>query len=765
MAIPRQQTSLITQAIAEDIKGNIWISTNSGVLQYIPQDGKVLSYDKYFGVPLGGFKSGSTYTDKRGNILFGTSSGICLFNPLDIPLDIPLPQVRFNRIFVCDNREANTSLQERTFVNNEVLRLRYSENTFRIEYAVADYALTGLIEYSYQLEGIDKVWNSVGEEQVMDFRNIPAGEYELRVRARYKNAAWTDEYVSLNIAVVPPFYLSLTAILLYIVAVALVVFLIVFFYLRKVRLENELRLKKNEHEQREHLYVERLNFFTNITHELRTPLTMILGPLEDLLRNDGLEKKQRELVELVQNSANRLFGLVNQLLEFRKVESEHKDLVLGDGHLEDLVIEIVNKYRGLNTKKGLEIVYTPPPVAVKTRFDVDIMQMVLDNLLSNAYKFTTEGTIEVHLYYLEQDLAHWAVIEVKDSGMGIPIEMKDKIFERYYQIENSDGNGTGIGLALVKELMSIHHGHVQVDSTLGRGSVFTVRFVAPVVGRAASDGFNITAVESDKAKGRFSVLLVEDDPTLRGYLRSILEDEYDIFEAGNGEEGFQRALQEIPDIIISDVMMPELDGFAMTEKLRSRSEVSHIPVVLLTAMNTDQDREKGYRLGIDSFLTKPVLTRTLKSRLHNIFKRRKELYKHFLSQQGDEDSSLVDSSEEQGFNLEVLKLENKFIQDLVETIEERFQDQGLDIQFLSDRMNMSASTLYRKVKALTGKSINQFIRKVRMKKASELLQSGNYNITEVAFLVGINSLVYFRQCFKEEFGELPSKFAKKSHAK
>ncbi|WP_286848022.1 MULTISPECIES: hybrid sensor histidine kinase/response regulator transcription factor [Sphingobacterium] len=565
-----------------------------------------------------------------------------------------------------------------------------------------------------------------------------------------KNGQWSQDYQHLLINIAPPFYLSLSAKIVYLLLVLLIGYIIISFYFKKMKAESELKLKERQHVQDEQLHAERLNFYTHITHELRTPLTLILGPLDDLSQEQQLTEKHRELVQTVQKSANRLFTLVNQLLEFRKVESQFKPFVPEAGSLGEMLVDLAHKYKTLNHKPGLRVLSELPVKDSRTLFDAEIVQLIVDNLLSNAYKYTESGYIKLSLHYEESDLDHWAVLSVEDTGVGIDKEDIGRIFEKYYQVAGTGTQGTGIGLALVKELVAIHHGKIDVNSTFGLGTTFTVKL--------KTDRLPVENGELPVSSQRPLVLLVEDDLELRQYLGSTLQRQYDVVLAENGTVGYQMAMARVPDLVISDIMMPDMDGFQLVQQLKQERSTSHIPLLLLTAKNTDADRQRGYDLGIDSYLIKPVTAALLFKRIDNLLSRQKQINELILESLNTKSSFSTTNIELEQKPTEELWRENEFVQDFMQIVEQHMQDEVLDAAALADRMNMSQSTLYRKLKGITGKNINQLVRKIRIHKAADLLRTGKYNVTEVSFMVGINSAIYFRQCFKEEFGQLPSEY-------
>ncbi|WP_440827328.1 two-component regulator propeller domain-containing protein [Pedobacter sp. 22163] len=761
IVFPESDAWLTVNAIAQDLNGNIWCSTRLGLLRYLPEEKRMLSYDQAFGLPLGGFTNNSVALDRRGWLFFGMPAGICYFNPDQIPLSLPESPIRISRFMVFNTGENHAQSEKYPGLTQQI-SLKHEENSFRIELAVMDYAVNELVEFSYKLNGLDENWIFLGGEKNLDFRNIPYGKYELLIRTRQKNEQWSEDYERLFINIAPPFYLSTFALVTYFLLIAATVFTVLFFYVKKIRAEGQLRVKKLQLEQDAQLHRERMNFYTNITHELRTPLTLILGPLEDLLAEEKLSSKHKDWVHIVQKNANRLFSMVNQLLEFRKVESQYKPLVLGEAYLGELLSEIVLKYKEANHNKSLNIGYTILQEDIKTTFDAEIVQLILDNLLSNACKFTSKGNIDVVLSYEKDKLSTCALITVKDTGCGIAPEHLSRIFDKFYQVPKSVSHGSGIGLALAKELAAIHHGKIYVKSELGKGSEFSVRLVtntvllsvAPPMPDLQPAALDIQLPPDDQ---RQLLLLVEDDNDLREYLSSVLDTKYELVTAENGLQGLELAKIRIPDIIISDLTMPDMDGFTMLEALKCERETSHIPIILLTARDNEVDMGRGYELGVDSYLTKPVSPKLLHHRIENLLTKRKTIYNELLGQLS---TRVKQGTTEAPVNTELWR-ENAFVKEFVALVEEGIQDEVLDTATLAEKMNMSQSTLYRKLKGITGKNINQLVRKVRIQKAAQLLRSGQYNITEVSLMVGINSSIYFRQCFKEEFGQLPSEYQKK----
>ena len=529
-------------------------------------------------------------------------------------------------------------------------------------------------------------------------------------------------------------------------------------------------LERKNHEQEHELNQERLRFYTNITHELRTPLTLILGPLEDMRKSHSLSGKDAQKISVIHQSAIRLLNLINQILEFRKTETQNKKLCVAYDNIANLVYEIGLKYKELNRKSGIEFHIEVEAEDMPLYFDKEIMTIILDNLISNAVKYTENGVIQLCIHNVVRNNINYTEIKVSDTGYGITPEALPHIFDRYYQ-EGSEHqvSGTGIGLALVKNLVGLHEGEIRVESTLNEGSTFYVSLLTDntypdalhadspeSIGDVPEEGKE-DILESASSEKRI-LLVVEDNPDICNYIVESFSDDFEVKTATNGEQGIEQALSCIPDIIVSDIMMPVMNGIVMCKVLKEDVQTSHIPIILLTAKDSLQDKEEGYQVGADSYLTKPFSATLLHSRINNLLESRKRLTEHF---NGSEPHQTLDDKRAQ-LAESMNKLDNEFLDKINQLIEARLSSEKVDIGYLADNLFMSKSTLYRKMKALTGLSTNEYVRKIKMHYAERLLLEGRYSISEVAFKVGINSMMYFRQCFKEEFGVLPSEYLKQS---
>lgn len=754
------------RAITEDNHGNIWVSTNKGISCLLKDKEVFYNYDHWDNVPMGNFMSGSVAEAKDGTLYFGSINGLCRFNPDQVleKRESPAAIITEMRIFG-PLRDTDSNEKVMALEGQSEVRLSYMQNNFSVTFNIQNYALADQVEYAYMLKRLENSWYTVTDPNNVTFRNIPPGNYCFQVKTRIRNQEWADEIASLDIRIDPPVWLTWWAKLFYILSGVSVLYFILHAYKKKLDMESLYELEKKNHEQEQELNNERLRFYTNITHELRTPLTLILGPLEDMQKSNSLSGKDSQKISVIHQSAIRLLNLINQILEFRKTETQNKKLCVSRDNLAALVHEIGLKYKELNRKPEIDFCLEIEQEDMSLFFDKEVVTIILDNLISNAIKYTEKGTITLGLHQVVRNNIHHTEISVSDTGFGIAPDALPHIFDRYYQ-EGSEhqASGTGIGLALVKNLVVLHEGEIRVESSLNVGSTFYVSLLTdntyPHVLHA--DSTEKTSDEKDEKEeniepvhsGKRILLIVEDNRDICDYIVESFSDDFEVRTAANGEQGLEQALGCIPDIIVSDIMMPVMNGIVMCRKLKEDLRTSHIPIILLTAKDSLQDKEEGYQVGADSYLTKPFSATLLHSRIHNLLESRKLLAERFNT-----NSILIDKRAAVAESMN--KLDNEFLEKINKLIEDRLSSEKIDIGYLSDAMCMSNSTLYRKMKALTGLSTNEYIRKIKMQYAERLLLEGKYNISEVAFKVGINSTVYFRQCFKDEFGMAPSDYLKK----
>lgn len=742
-------------AIEEDEEGNIWVSTNQGISCFLVGEERFLNYDHTEGALFGTYMAHSVAKTKDGTIYFGSINGVCYFNPKDRPVNVILPPVMFTEFRVHNRNPHEDAIDTSCPMGKNMVSLTYDQNIFSVSFNVMDKSLQGKVEYAYMLEGLTDAWVNTDGDNLVTFRNIPPHTYKLHIKARYKNQAWQENYSTLTIQIHPPLWQTWWAKCFYIVCFVLFLLFVIRSYKRRLQLRNSLVLEKEKTKKQQELNEERLRFYTNITHELKTPLTLILGPLEDLQSDPKVQYEHKDQLSLIHKNSIRLLNLVTQILEFRKTETQNKKLCVAQGDISASIQEMALKYKELSRNKEIDFGVRIETDKTQLYFDQEVISMIIDNLISNAFKYTNKGVITLTLRSVVADGIDYTEIEVSDTGIGIPEEDLSRIFDRYYQASKKRNvPGFGIGLALVKNLVELHEGSISVDSKPEVGSSFCVRLITH---NSYPDAIHIAPVvkaeEIDEEQlNKPIVLVVEDENDIRDYIANALMNTYEIVVAENGEQGFQMALESIPDLIVSDIIMPVMDGVELCRQVKAHVATSHIPVILLTAKDSLQDKTEGYTAGADSYIIKPFSAFLLKSRIANLLDARKKIASQISSNASLKLSIIKDS---------LNKIDNEFIEKIVKVVEDNLTEEKIDMPTIAQELSMSYSSLYRKVKALTGVSTGEFIRKIRMRKAEQLLLSGKYNISEIAFQVGLNSVSYFRECFKEEFGLSPSEYIKK----
>lgn len=623
------------RAIQEDKLGHIWISTTKGISCLNVPNKQFSNYSYYDGIPNGNFCYGSVYQDTEGNIYFGSLNGVCHFQPTDIIKKHAITPIRIVECMAIGNQiEANYN-QAILPSASQKITLPYNQNSFRIVFAIPDYSQFPSAEYAYLIEGLSKSWTHTQGENQVTFRNLPSGNYRFKVKARLYNQNWDESHIAtLKITIEPPVWLTWYAKMLYALIALVITFILVRIYQRHLKQKSSMELIQAKAKNEQELNQERLRFYTNITHELRTPLTLILGPLEDLTNDSGLPTAYESKIKVIHSSAIRLLNLINQILEFRKTETQNRKLSVGKGNLQALVTEIGLRYKELNRNKTVRFNIDTKDYEATPFFDSDIITTILNNLLSNAVKYTSEGEITLSLKQIQEEGNDYTEISVSDTGHGISPAALPHIFGRYYQAKGvHQASGSGIGLALVKSLAELHEGTIYAESTLGQGSTFTFRILTGNSYPSALHKEEKTEllpeetinIEKSESNNQTIILIVEDDDDIRKYISSSLETDFQVLEASNGKEGLELALQHIPDIIVSDIMMPVMDGLELCREIKKDVRTCHIPVVLLTAKDSLQDKEEGYESGADSYITKPFSVKLLISRINNLQQGRERL--------------------------------------------------------------------------------------------------------------------------------------------
>ncbi|MDY7396890.1 response regulator [Aureibaculum sp. 2210JD6-5] len=609
----------------------------------------------------------------------------------------------------------------------------------------------------YRLKGFEKIWNETSNTSTTSsYTNVPSGNYELQVQVSIQENVWLPLTRNLTIIKEKPWWNTFWAFLVYLLLSLIITIAILKEIRDRTQIKKELEIKKITHDQERELNEQKLAFFTNLSHDLRTPLTLIMGPIEEILDSHKIgEKTQVKLQRTLKNS-KMLLNLVNQILNFRKAETEHLTLNIKEIELNVFIRNIYNQFHELAQNKLIDFELSLSDEEIILSADSDKLESIFFNLISNAIKFTPRYG---HIGISTQKDENFINITVQDTGIGISQNDINNIFNRFFRAKNNREQGTGIGLALTKKYVDVHGGHIEIKSTLNIGTEFNIRF--PVVNSTRS-GSN-SAIQNSKelpsnaslstetstgAHKKPNVLIVDDSKDIREYLSEILNVNYNLYTAKNGKEGLAITNKRLPDLIVSDVMMDTMDGIEMCGLIKSNVNTSHIPIILLTAKNSIESKLDSFQKGADAYIEKPFNSKLLLTRIEKIIEHRRRLKKKFLL------SDNLTSAEAP------TSVDEEFIKKIIKIIEENFSDPQFSVKHLTEKLNLSQDQVYRKIKGLTGLSINHFIRLVRLKKAASLLKTCNHTISEVLFMVGFNNPSYFTKCFKDEFGVLPSDFAK-----
>lgn len=755
-------------SLAEDNDGHIWFTTSHGIGILNPDTEECTVYAGDGNTPLHSFIAGpAAVTD--GIISFPSINGLIQVNTEFIVRNETPSNIHTTSVKVIPDGP------EKPFDNGNVW-LSAGENNFAVTFTIPDYSLMTYTDFSYQLKGLDTDWTETMGDNTITFRNIPPSKYHLLVRHR-NGLSWSEPKTILTITVAPPLWLSWWAKLAYFIIFLLIIAGTAFLIRRRLARAREYRIEKERYRNSQELNEERLRFYTNVTHELRTPLTLITGPLEDIVSDPSLPHKFAYKLRMMRSNAEQLMTLINGILEFRKTETVNRRLAVRFGKPANLLREIGLRFKESTRNPNLKFTFDIEADAPEMYFDNDILTIILNNLLSNAVKYTDKGEIRLSMHTSTgADGIRRTVISVSDTGYGISEKAKSHIFERYYQANGEhQTSGTGIGLALVKNLVDLHHAEISVESKEGKGSTFSLSLLTD---EKYPEALHFSKNEPKKPaeeaanevmnRERRKILIVEDNADIRDYINVILQDEYEVITAVNGLDGLEKAHTHMPDIIISDIMMPEMDGVNMTRQLKNDEMTSHIPIILLTAKDSLTDKEEGYESGADSYLTKPFSAKLLLARISNIIMARKRLAEFLFKtatppmpqemQEQQQESPMEEESAAEEITASLSPLDAHFLDKLNSILESTLSDDSLNVAMLADRMCMSNSTLYRKIMSLLGVSPNEYIRRIRLAKATELLLARELTIAEIAYRTGFGSYNSFSKVFKKEYGLSPTEY-------
>jgi signal transduction histidine kinase/ligand-binding sensor domain-containing protein/CheY-like chemotaxis protein/AraC-like DNA-binding protein len=767
--------------ILEDCDGMIWASTNKGISRIDIATKKISNFNHHNGVQQNNFVCGSGRLSSDGVVFFGGLEGFNYFNPSFLKKNDNIPSVLITDLRISNQSvpaSENGPIQEHISLAKEI-NLDYKQN-FAFRFVGLTYTAPEQNQFAYKLEGFDKDWNYVGRTNTASYTNLDPGEYIFHVRASNNDGVWNNEGTSIKVQVHPPIWRTNYAYGVYILLIAGLIFYSRHKSLEKMRrkfaLEQERLHAEQERKEADRIHsldLSKIKFLTNLSHEFRTPISLILGPVDHLL-NDLNNIQLRNHAHMIKRNARRLLNLVNQLLDFRKMEEQELRLNTSQGDLVAFVKEVSDSFKDLSERKKVNFDITTNVDRFVTHFDHDKMERILFNLLSNAFKFTPEGgTVNLHLSKENNtvNLEQTFILKVSDTGIGIPVDKRERIFEHFFQHATPVtilNQGSGIGLSITNEFVKMHKGTIEVESEEGCGAVFTVKlpFVPMEIPIETAGESSIIIAENrdvttlaDQVQGSAvngmstgraglpTILLVEDNDDFRSYLKESLCINFNVVEAANGKEGWQKALSNHPKLIVSDISMPVMSGIELCLKIKADKRTCHIPVILLTALTGEEDQLKGLKTGAHDYITKPFNSEVLNTKIKNLLDLNTVLKNTYTKQ-----IKAISPAVEHLSNDEML------LHSIILYLEENLNNPQLSVEELSKHVGMSRSSLYFKLLELTGQTPVEYIRSVKLDKAAALFEKTDMNIAQVAYSVGFSTPNYFAKAFKTKFKMLPSEY-------
>ncbi|RLD31147.1 MAG: hypothetical protein DRI73_09265 [Bacteroidetes bacterium] len=774
-----------------DEKGNLWMSTNNGLSRFSPETERFINYDQSDGLQGLQFNFMAYFKRRTGEMFFGGDKGINYFYPESIITNPNVPSVVLTdfKLFNKSVPVNENSLLKKSISEVNELELKYNENFISFEFVALNYTNSHKNQYKYRMIGLEQDTVYAGNRLFADYPDMKPGEYTFWVTGSNNDGVWNKEGVSLQIIIHPPFWRNDLAFFIYALLLSILVIAYVKWRTWRLRMDKEnleLQVKERTLEiEKKDLHIletarMKTRFFANVSHEFRTPLTLILSPVKQMMAKKKRKSKKRNRLDLIYRNGLRLLDLANQLLDLSRLDSGRLKLELMEADIIKVLKLIFSSFISLADKKRISYHFWLPEEKILAYFDRGKLETIMNNLLSNAFKYTSDnGEIECKVQLIEAGGlkgSQLIKISVKDDGFGIEEKNLGLIFDRFYQADeqyHTEGGGTGIGLSLTKELVHLLHGEINVVSESGKGSSFTVFFPLGkdhlrdteyvIVKSELSPALELTQETIDKDdesldrsgiepvsdNKSLQLLIVEDNLELRYFVKEIFQDDFVIEEASDGEEGLRKAILSIPDLIITDVMMPVMDGIELCKRVKTSERTSHIPVIILTAKADMESKLKGLETEADDYMIKPFNVPELKTKVNNLIKQRQKLRKRY-------ENNLRVNVKDVAFS----SYDEQFINRVVGIIEDHLTDYEFDVNRLQLKVGLSYTQLYRKLFALTGLSPSKFIRSQRCKHAAKLMEQRYDNVTKIAYKVGFNNLSWFAKCFKEFYGLSPSDYAK-----
>jgi signal transduction histidine kinase/ligand-binding sensor domain-containing protein/DNA-binding response OmpR family regulator len=763
-----------TLSILEDNNHFLWIGTTNGLSRFNPETGYFQTFSGKDGLQNSQFNYGAAFKLPSGELIMGGISGFNIFNPLQVAGNEFNAPIVITELRILNKRAEpgndRNSILRKSITETKEITLPFDKKAITIEFAALNFFNSPNNLYSYYLEGFDDGWTDPSTVRTATYTNLNPGDYTFRVKSVIHGVPDTRNDIFLKITILPPFYRTVIFKLMLFLFISGLFYALILFLLNREKLKNELVFERLRAKKLHEFDMLKLRFFTNISHEIRTPLTLILGPIEKLRNKQAPDSQVQSLLEIMYRNARQLNLLINQILDFRKLETGNLKLELTDGELVSYIRGIKEQFDYQAKEKEIEYNFNSLADKVLCRFDPDKIEKIISNLLSNAFKFTDKGgKIHINLSLVfeskenipfDQDTDAGNIeISVKDSGRGISSVHIDKIFNRFFQSgEKTELPGTGIGLALVKELVKLHNGNIFVTSKPGQGSKFTVRL--PLI-ETFTDHQETTTIEIPESVAHSSahtenqenfqeriMLIVEDNADVRLFIHHHFDPMFTILDAADGIQGWEVALKTVPDIILCDILMPRLDGYELLKRLKNDERTSHIPVIMITALVSKEHEMEGLTAGADDYITKPFDLMILQTKIENIFSIRQSLKDKYSSE------ILL-----QPKNILISPPDERFLKKAIEIVEHFISDPDLNIEKFAVEAGVSRMQLYRKLNALTDMTVKEFVRDIRLKRAAQLLCQNTQNVSEIAYSVGFRDLSHFRKCFKQKFGMSATEYA------
>ncbi|MBP1614830.1 MAG: todS 25 [Bacteroidetes bacterium] len=776
-------------SMIEDAQKNLWVISEDALCKFDPKKGIFDNYDKRY-LQKEIYFSDAAPLIWHKHLILGIEGAFIDINPVSLSKSRYIPHIAFTGLKI-------QGIQQLQDIDDlKELKLQPSQRNVTFQFAALDYINPTVIKYAYRLKGLEKRWNEVDNNRTANYINLPPGKYKLQIRSTNSDGVWSDNVRCLSIIVLPTFWETYWAwtlyLLLFILFTATIVYTIIYIY----NLHHQINL---EHQ----LSNIKLKFFTDISHELRTPLTLISSPVSEVLEHESLSPKARKHLTLVHKNTERMLRLVNQILDFRKIENKKMKVLLEKTDIIALLQQIMDNFRLIAEEKNIDFRLQQHPDSIYGWIDQDKFEKIIFNLISNAFKYTPDNkSIIISVNINNENL----VVSVKDEGIGLDLKKQQNLFQRFETLVryNILQPSSGIGLSLVKELIELHQGSILVNSQPEVGSEFIVTLPlnqkvyegkenTEFICNDSQSAIDVQGMESSKDSGFLaqeqtdqketeeictpceinvekqeiiSVLIVEDNLELRTFLHDILSEVYRVIEATNGQEGLEQAIQYMPDFIISDIMMPVMDGLDMVKAIKENRDIRHIPIILLSAKSSLDDRIYGLEQGIDDYVTKPFSSTYLKARIKSLLHQRKQLQELYLKQWSEKQEGAPNTTVEiTPSQPQIISFDKIFMQQVMEVMEKEMDNSEFTIDKFAQELGMGRTVFYQKLKAVIGLSPVDFIREMRIKRAKQLIDSGEYNISTMAYMTGFNDPKYFSKCFKKQMGMSPSEYNRKRNIK